>query len=455
MAEAKHREHDPMSEAVRLHARYRGTVQMMPKCPIRGFGDFAIWYTPGVAASCRAIVSDSDRVFEQTNRGNTVAIVSDGSRVLGLGNIGPAAGLPVMEGKALLFKYLGGVDAVPLCLSVADADALIDVVRALEPTFGGINLEDIAQPKCFRILDTLRDAMDIPVWHDDQQGTATALLAGLTNALEVVGKSIAGLKVAMIGMGAANVASYRLLTAWGLDPAGVIACDSTGILHPGRSDIEARCSEFVDKWRICRESNAEGVVGEIAEAMRGADVCIAFATPGPEVIRPEWVQSMARDAVIFACANPVPEIWPDLAKRAGARIVATGRSDFPNQVNNSLVFPGLFRGVLDVRARRISDEMAFAAAQALAQCGRARGLSHEAIVPRMDDPEVAPKIAAAVAAVAVEQGLARTPTAPEQVERQASERIRRTRQATEILLSDRLFPDPNGTETDEPAGLPS
>ncbi|WP_169977794.1 NAD(P)-dependent malic enzyme [Tautonia rosea] len=455
MAEVKRRTDDPRSEAVRLHARHRGTVQMMPKCPIRGFGDFAIWYTPGVAASCLAIASDPDRVFEQTNRGNTVAIVSDGSRVLGLGNIGPAAGLPVMEGKALLFKYLGGVDAVPLCLSVADADTLIEVVRALEPSFGGINLEDIAQPKCFRILDTLRDAMDIPVWHDDQQGTATALLAGLTNALEVVGKPVAGLKVAMIGMGAANVATYRLLTAWGLDPSGVIACDSTGILHPGRSDIEARCSEFVDKWRICRESNAEGVVGGIAEAMRGADVCIAFAAPGPEVIRPEWVQSMAHDAVVFACANPVPEIWPDEAKRAGARVVATGRSDFPNQVNNSLVFPGLFRGVLDVRARCISNEMAIAAAETLARCGQSRGLSPGAIVPRMDDPELAPKIAAAVAAVAVEQGLARNPIAAEQVERQATERIRRTRAAAEMITSDRVLSEPIGTDPDEPDGASS
>jgi malate dehydrogenase (oxaloacetate-decarboxylating) len=450
MADATDRAGDANSDAVWLHARYRGKVQVLPKCPIRGFGDFAIWYTPGVAASCRVIASDPDRVFEQTNRGNTVAIISDGSRVLGLGDIGPAAGLPVMEGKAMLFKYLGGVDAVPLCVSVPDADALIEVVRALEPSFGGINLEDIAQPKCFRILDTLRQAMDIPVWHDDQQGTATALLAGLTNALEVVGKPVAGLKVAMIGMGAANVATYRLLTAWGLDAAGVTACDSVGTLHPGRSDIEARASEFVDKWRVCRESNAEGIIGGIAEAMRGVDVCIAFSTPGPGVIRPEWVRSMARDAVVFACANPVPEIRPEEARRAGARVVATGRSDFPNQVNNSLVFPGLFRGVLDVRARRISDEMAMAAAEALARCGRERGLSEDAIVPRMDDPEIAPRIAAAVAGVAVEQELARAPMPREQVERNAAELIRRVRQATTLLDRERLLPSfvgPVDTET--------
>ena len=252
--------------------------------------------------------------------------------------------------------------------------AFIQTVKALEPSFGGINLEDIAQPKCFRILDTLRRELQIPVWHDDQQGTATVILAALENALKVVGKPLAGLRLAMIGMGAANVATFRLLKARGFDPAGVIACDSVGILHRGRSDLEKAQAEFTDKWRICRESNADGLTGGIAEALRGADVCVAFSRPGPGIIQPEWVQTMARDAIVFACANPTPEIWPWEARAAGARIVATGRSDFPNQVNNSLVFPGVFRGMLDVRARTVSDEMAIAAARSWHGMPRHAGL---------------------------------------------------------------------------------
>ncbi|HSH43639.1 MAG TPA: malic enzyme-like NAD(P)-binding protein, partial [Arenicellales bacterium] len=236
----------PAGEAMRLHSFYRGKVQTMPKCALRGLDDFAVWYTPGVAAPCRAIHAESDLVYEYTNRGNAIAVVSDGSRVLGLGDIGPEAALPVMEGKALLFKYLGGVDAVPLCLRTADPDELIRVTRTLEPCFGGINLEDIAHPQCFRVLDTLREEMSIPVWHDDQQGTATVLLAGLLNALEVEGKRLEDARIALVGMGAANVAVYRLLTAAGADPGGIVACDTGGVLHPGRGDIEAQSSLFVD-----------------------------------------------------------------------------------------------------------------------------------------------------------------------------------------------------------------
>ncbi|MBI1963720.1 MAG: NADP-dependent malic enzyme, partial [Candidatus Rokubacteria bacterium] len=337
----------PAEEALRLHPFYRGKIQTALKCPIREFGDFAIWYTPGVAAPCRAIQADPELVYAHTNKANTIAIVTDGTRVLGLGDIGPEAGLPVMEGKALLYKHLGGVDAVPICLRTKDADELIRTVTLLEPGFGAINLEDIAQPKCFRILDTLRARLGIPVWHDDQQGTATALLAGLLNALAIVGKDVRRVKLAMVGMGAANVACYRLLTANGIDPQAIVACDSKGVLHKARNDVEARREAFADKWRVCRESNGENVTGGIPEALRGADVCIAFSASGPDVVRPEWVRTMARDAVVFACANPVPEIWPWDATEAGARVVATGRSDFPNQLNNSLVFPGLFRGALD------------------------------------------------------------------------------------------------------------
>ncbi len=434
----------PAEEALRLHAFYRGKVQLMLKCPVRDFDDFAIWYTPGVAASCRAIMDDPDQVFEQTNRANTIAIITDGSRVLGLGDIGPTAGLPVMEGKALLFKYLGGVDAIPLALATRDPDAFIQTVKLLEPSFGGINLEDIAQPKCFRILDALRGALQIPVWHDDQQGTATVILAALINALKVVGKPVDNLRVALIGVGAANVATYRLLTAWGLDPAGIVACDSTGILHKGRSDLQRKQHEFADKWRVCQETNGDGITGGIAEALRGADVCIAFSTPGPGVIRPDWITTMARDAIVFACANPTPEIWPWEALAAGARIVGTGRSDFPNQVNNSLAFPGIFRGTLDVRASTITDEMAIAAARELARFAEANGLHDKSIVPRMDDPELVPKVAAATALKALEQGLARISRSRDDLERQASILVQRSRDAARVLFREGIIPQPPG-----------
>ena len=429
----------PAEISLRLHPFYKGKVQIMPKCPISALSDFAIWYTPGVAAPCTAIHADPDLVYEHTNKGNTVAIVSDGTRVLGLGDIGPEAGLPVMEGKALLFKYLGGVDAVPLCLKTQRPDDFVRVVRALEPSFGGINLEDISQPKCFRILEELRAGMGIPVWHDDQQGSATALLAGLLNALAVVGKKLAEAKIALIGVGAANVASCRLLIACGATPGAIVACDSKGILHKGRRDIERMCDEFPDKWRLCTETNAEGVAGGIAEAMRGADACIAFSKPGPGTIAPGDVKGMAKDAIVFACANPIPEIWPDEARAAGARIVATGRSDFPNQVNKSLVFPGLFRGVLDVRASHITDEMAIACAHALAAHAREQGIDENKILPRMDEWEVAAHVAVAAAMKAQEQGLARIKKSADALYAEAAARIKSARDATAVLMREGII----------------
>lgn len=429
----------PAEISLRLHPFYKGKVQIMPKCPISGLGDFAIWYTPGVAAPCTAIHADPDLVYEYTNKGNTVAVVSDGTRVLGLGDIGPEAGLPVMEGKALLFKYLGGVDAVPICLKTQRPDDFVRIVRALEPSFGGINLEDISQPKCFRILDALRADMGIPVWHDDQQGSATALLAGLLNALAVVGKKLSEAKLALIGVGAANVATCRLLVACGADAGAIVACDSKGTLHKGRRDIERLRGEYPDKWRLCTETNAEGVVGEIAAAMRGADACIAFSTPGPGIIAPGDVAGMAKDAVVFACANPTPEIWPDEAKAAGARIVATGRSDFPNQVNNSLVFPGLFRGVLDVRASHITDEMAIAAAHALAALAREQGIDENKILPRMDEWEVAARVAVAAGTKAQEQGLARIAKSADALYAEAAARIKTARDATALLMREGII----------------
>jgi malate dehydrogenase (oxaloacetate-decarboxylating) len=430
----------PAKDAMRLHPYYRGKVQIVPKCAVRDFQDFAIWYTPGVAAPCRDIQAHPEKVWEHTNRGNAIAIVSDGTRVLGLGDIGPEAGLPVMEGKALLFKYLGGVDAVPIVLGTKDPDALIETVKLLEPSFGGINLEDIAQPKCFRILNTLREEMAIPVWHDDQQGTATVTLAGVINALKVVGKEVGRIKIVLIGTGAANVATYRLLKAYGADLSGIVACDSKGTLHRGRHDVEEQRETFADKWRICRETNAEGVVGGPAEAMRGADVVIALSKPGPGTIKPEWVAGMAKDAIVFPCANPIPEIWPWEAKGAGARVVGTGRSDFPNQINNSLGFPGIFRGVLDVRAKTITDEMAIAAAEELAACAQERGIREDYLIPTMDDWEVFPREAAATGVKAQEQGIALLNKSRGELYVEAEATIRQARETVQTLMREGLIP---------------
>ena len=420
--------------ALAMHAGYRGKIQMQAKVPVRGLEDLAIWYSPGVAEPCRAIVADPGAAFTYTNRGNTIAIVSDGSRVLGLGDIGPEAGLPVMEGKALLFKLFGGVDAVPLCIRAREPEDIVRAVEMIEPTFGGVNLEDIAQPKCFAVLDAARRRVSIPVWHDDQQGTATVALAALLAAVEVVGKSLDRIRVVLFGIGAANVATFRLLTAYGLDPKAIIACDTKGILHAGRRDIEQQSAQFVDKWRVCRESNGDDRRGGPDVALRGADVCIAFSRSGPDIIRPEWISGMAKDAVVLASANPVPEIWPDAARAAGARIVATGRSDFPNQVNNSLVFPGIFRGVLDVRASTISDRMAIAAAEELVAAAKERGLGADRLLPTMDDWRVAARIAAATGTAAVAEGLARHPMSRGELEKLALNTIGQARASLERLV---------------------
>lgn len=425
----------PSEDAMKLHPFYRGKIETALKCAVRDFNDFAIWYTPGVAAPCRAIAANAELVYEYTNKWNTVAVVSDGTRVLGLGDIGPKAGLPVMEGKALLYKYLGGVDGVPIMLDTKDPDAIINTVLMLQPGFGGVNLEDIAQPKCFRILDTLREKAEIPVWHDDQQGTATVTLAGLMNAIRLVGKKKEDIRIAFIGTGASNVACSRLIFGWGVNPANCIMVDSKGILGKHRVDLAARKAEFVDKWHLCQITNAEGREGGIPEAMRGADVVIALSRSGPGVILPEWVSQMARDAIVFACANPVPEIWPWEAIEAGARIVATGRSDFPNQVNNSLGFPGIFRGALDVRARTITDEMCYAAAQALAD-HVGDNLDEEHILPNMDDWEVFPREAAAVGMKAQEQGLARLQMSYDELLNHAMTIIKRSRDLTRMMMSE-------------------
>jgi malate dehydrogenase (oxaloacetate-decarboxylating) len=426
----------PSADALRLHPFYHGKVETTLRCCIRDLNDFAIWYTPGVAAPCKAIAADPDLVYEHTHKWNTVAVVSDGTRVLGLGDIGPKAGLPVMEGKALLYKYLGGVDAWPIMLDTKDPDKIIETVLMIQPGFGGINLEDLSQPKCFRILDTLRAKAEIPVWHDDQQGTAMVTLAGLINALKVVGKKLSEARIVFVGTGAANVACARLIITSGAAPERCLMVDSRGLLHRGRTDIEKRRAEFVDKWRFCQITNGENRTGGIPEALTGADVVIALSTPGPDTLRKEWITAMARDAVVFACANPIPEIWPWEAKAAGAVVVATGRSDFPNQVNNSLGFPGLFRGTLDVRAKTITDEMCLAAAHALADMAVEHGLSPDYILPTMDEWDVFPREAAAVAAKAVEQGIARLPATYEEEYHRASDIIRRSRDMTRTMMAD-------------------
>jgi malate dehydrogenase (oxaloacetate-decarboxylating) len=432
----------PALDAMKLHQFYRGKMEIVPKFCIRDIQDFAIWYTPGVAEPCMAINKDERRAYDYTNKWNMVAIVSDGSRVLGLGDIGPRASLPVMEGKSILFKYLGGIDAVPICLGTKDPDEIITAVKWLQPSFGGINLEDIAQPKCFRILDILKSTAEIPVWHDDQQGTATIVLAGLINALEVVGKKAADVSVTMIGAGASMVACSRLMFTYGIKPQNTIVVDTRGILNAERKDLEMRKAEFKDKWRLCQTTNADHRSGSIPEAMRDTDVCIALSKPGPDTIKKEWVSSMAKDAIIFACANPIPEIWPWDAKEAGAKVVATGRSDFPNQVNNSLGFPGIFRGALDSRARTITDEMCIAASEELARFAREKGLSKDYIAPTMDEWEVYPREAVAVGLKAQELGLANVQLTRTQLYEQATNIIKRSRAMAETSLKLGYIPRP-------------
>ena len=430
----------PAEDAMKLHPFYRGKMQTVAKCVVRDFNDFAIWYTPGVAEPCKAIKADKETVYEFTNKWNTVAIVSDGTRVLGLGDIGPEAAMPVMEGKALLFKYLGGVDAVAICLDTKDPDEIIQAVKWLQPSFGGINLEDIANPKCFYILDTLRQEMGIPVWHDDQQGTAAVTLAGLVNALKVVGKKKKEVSIAVVGVGASNVAITRVLFADGFKPENTIFVDSKGILHTGRADLEEKQAENPYKWDLCLRTNPEKRTGGIAEALKGADVCISLSKPGPDTIKMEWLKGMAKDAIGFFCANPIPEIWPWEAKEAGLRIVATGRSDFPNQVNNSLGFPGIFRGTLDVKARTITDEMCIAAAYELANCAEDRGINEDYICPTMDEWEVFIREAVAVGLKAIEQGVAREKPSREELVKRAEKIIRESRETTALLMKSGLIP---------------
>lgn len=432
--------------ALSAHRRYGGKMQTVPKVAVFGFNWFNVWYTPGVSAISTAIRDRQELSYELSNRGNLVAIVTDSSRVLGDGDVSPAGGLGVMEGKAFLMKVLGGVDAVPLCIDSRDAagrhdaEVIIDFVRRLQPSFGAVNLEDIEQPTCYRVLDVLRETCDIPVWHDDAQGTGCVTLAALLNALKVVGKELAHVRIVFLGAGASNTTIARLVIGAGGDPGRMVLFDRRGALGRHREDIRAD-PRFYRKWQLCEQTNPHGF-RSMDEAMKGADVLIALSTPGPHTVRPEWVRAMAPGAVVFACANPVPEIYPHAAKEAGACVVATGRGDFPNQVNNSLGFPGILKGALLVRARKITDEMAIAAARSLAAFAEKKGLSPDYIIPSMDEAEVFPQEAADVALQAIRDGVARRPVPREEVFEKTRADIAQAQRLLDLMVQEGLVSAP-------------
>ncbi len=391
---------DYAAESLKLHYQWRGKLDTVPKMEVKDRRSLSLAYTPGVAQPCLEIKRDIDKSYELTGRWNTVAVVTDGTAVLGLGDIGPEAGMPVMEGKCVLFKAFGGVNAVPLCVRSKDVDEIVNTVALLAGSFGGVNLEDVSAPRCFEIERKLKERCDIPVFHDDQHGTAIIVAAALTNALKIVGKELSQIKLVMSGAGAAGTAIFKLLWSMGLRRA--VLCDIKGIVRPGRPDLagDPALSELAD---MTRPETAEG---GLAEAMKGADVFIGVSAPG--IVTQDMVRSMAPNPVLFPMANPTPEIMPDLAKEAGAAVVGTGRSDFPNQINNVLAFPGVFRGAFDVRASDINEEMKQAAVKALAELVGPEELSPDYIIPAAFDERVCPAVAKAVAQAARRTGAART-----------------------------------------------
>lgn len=373
-------------KALELHAKLQGKLETVSKTPVRTREDLALVYTPGVAEPCKVIAKDPAAAYTYTMKANTVAVVSDGSAVLGLGNIGPKAAMPVMEGKAVLFKEFGGVNAVPICLDTQDTEEIIKAVTWLAPAFGGINLEDISAPRCFEIEERLKETLDIPVFHDDQHGTAIVVLAGIINALKVVGKKKEYCRVVVNGAGSAGVAITRLLITYGF--SNIIMCDKSGILCDGAEGLNWMQEKMVKRTNLAHET------GSLADALKGADIFVGVSAPG--IVTEEMVASMNSDAILFAMANPVPEIMPDLAKKAGARVVGTGRSDFPNQVNNVVAFPGIFRGALEGHAKQITDKMKLAAANAIAALVSDEDLNEDNIMPEAFDPRVADVVADAV-----------------------------------------------------------
>jgi malate dehydrogenase (oxaloacetate-decarboxylating) len=447
------------------HKFYGGKMMTVPKAGLYGFNWFNVWYTPGVSrvstairgsqewfvpgVSNRAAPEDdpgfADASFSLSNKSNLVGVVSDSTRVLGDGDCTPPGGLGVMEGKAFLMKYLGGIDAVALCINSRNfngqscADKIIDFVKMVEPSFGAINLEDIQQPDCYRVLDTLRDACNIPVWHDDAQGTGCVTVSGLLNALKVAGKDFDKARMVLIGAGASNTTIARLLITMGADPERMVLFDTKGALHTGRDDLKSD-ARFYRKWELCEQTNPGGKWKTQEEACKGADALIALSSPGS--VKVELVSTMAKNAVVFACANPVPEIYPHEAKAAGALVVATGRGDFPNQVNNSVGFPGILKGALIVRARKVTDNMALAAAKSLARSAEKKGLSPEYIIPKMDEHEVFPVEAADVAVQAVEDGVARIELSRDEVFRIAEKDIRESRELVQHLMKEGFIKEP-------------
>ena len=389
---------DYAKESLRLHREWKGKIEVIATVPVESKEDLSLAYTPGVAQPCLEIQKDIEQSYELTRRWNTCLVVTDGTAVLGLGDIGPEAGMPVMEGKCVLFKAFGNVDAFPLCIKSKDVDEIVNTIYLISGSFGGVNLEDIAAPRCFEIETRLKEKCDIPIFHDDQHGTAVITLAGLKNALKVVGKELTGIRIAVNGAGAAAISITRLLLSAGV--RDVTLCDRSGIIYKGRAE---GMNEI--KKEMAEVTNPRGLKGTLADAVAGADVFIGVSAPG--VLTQEMVKAMARDAVIFACANPTPEIFPDEARTAGARVIATGRSDFPNQINNVLAFPGIFRGTFDVRASDINDEMKIAAAEALAGLISEEELNEDYIIPAAFDPRVGQAVAEAVAEAARKSGVAR------------------------------------------------
>lgn len=384
-------------ESLKLHAEKVGKIEVVSKVKIETRDDLSLAYTPGVAEPCRKIHENEENVYKYTSKGNLVAVVTDGTAVLGLGDIGPKAGLPVMEGKAILFKEFAGVDAFPICLDTKDVDEIVKTVKLIAPGFGGINLEDIGAPRCFEVEERLKKELDIPVFHDDQHGTAIVVLAGLINALKVVGKNIEDIKVIVNGAGAAGTAIAKLLLSSGVK--NLIACDKVGILYRGIENVDD------EKKELAKITNPDNIQGALADALVGADVFIGVSAPG--IVSKDMVRSMNEDSILFAMANPTPEIMPDEAKEAGARVIGTGRSDFPNQINNILAFPGIFRGALDVRAKEINEEMKIAAAYAIASIIKEDELNEDNVIPYALDKTVASNVAEAIKKAAIESGVAR------------------------------------------------
>ncbi len=413
--------------AVEYSRYYKGKIRNYPNVPISSVNDFSYWYTPGVAEVSRVINKNPDESFELTGRWNSIGIITDGTRVLGLGNVGPEAAMPVMEGKAMIFNLFGGVNAVPLPMRVSSGEEFIKVAMALEPSFGGYNLEDIESPKCFFVLRELQEKLSIPAWHDDQLGTACIILAGLINSLRIAGKKIPDTTVSLIGSGAANIAAAHLMIEAGFKPGNIIMVDSKGILEPERTDLDKIMISNPWKYELALKTNEERRKGDIEESMEGVDIVVSAAKSQPGLIKPEWVRKMNRDPAIFALANPLPEIWPDDAK-----VVATGRSDFPNQINNSLVFPGIFRGVLDARSRGVNFRIMVKAAYEIADYVKNPDPDH--IVPTMGDWELYPRVASSVARATVEEKLARKVNSKEGFYKTASEIITLNRENFEKMM---------------------